>query len=122
FETGRAFDTAQIEALRQSILVSILRTSYASGPVYFDAGTGFDSAAGWFMAPEGALFRLYEKPGYYPYQTPPLGFSREDFFELPEEKIIRRESETLNWILNLRKNYETIFGPKSPAGDTTVRP
>jgi hypothetical protein len=122
FETGRPFDTARIEGLRQTILASILRRAHASGPIYFDVGTGFDSAAGWFTAPEGALFRVYEKPGYYSYSTPPPGFSRTEFAGLPEEKIIRREVESLNWILNLRKNYEQIFGPKSPAGDTTNRP
>lgn len=122
FETGRPIDTTQIEGLRQTILASMLRKGYASGPVYFDVGTGFDSAAGWFMAPEGALFRAYDRPGYYPFETPPLGFSRTEFAGLPEEKIIRREVESLNWILNLRKNYEKIFGPKSPAGDTRNRP
>jgi len=122
FETGRSIDTARIEGLRQTILASILRRAHASGPVYFDAGVNFDSAAGWFMAPEGALFRVYEKPGYYPYSMPPLGFSRTEYYGLPEERIIRREIEGLNWILNLRKNYEEIFGPKSPAGDTRNRP
>lgn len=122
FETGRPFDTVQIEGLRQAMLGSILRKSFGRGPVYFDAGVNFDSAAGLFMAPEGALFRVYEKSGYYPYQTPPLGFSRTEFAGLPEEKIIRREIEGLNWILNLRKNYEELFGPKSPAGDTKNRP
>lgn len=120
FEEGRPFDTAKIEALHQSILASILRKSYRAGPVYFDVGTGFDSAAGWFMVPEGALLRVYARRAYYPYQMPPLGFSREDFFDLPEEEIIRRELETLNWMLNLRKNYETIFRPKSDGADTTV--
>lgn len=122
FEEGRPFDTAKIEALHQSILASILRKSLEAGPVYFDVATGFDSAAGWFLAPEGAVFRVYDRPGYYPYKTPPLGFSRGDFFLLPEKEIIRREVETLSWILNLRKNYETIFGPKSDGAGRAVPP
>ncbi len=122
FEAGRPFDTAQIEALHQSILASILRKSYAARPVYFDVGAGFDSAAGWVLVPEGVLFRLYERPGFYPFATPPLGFSPPGHPVLLEDKLVGRELEMLAWMLAVRRNYEKMYGPKSPAEDKGSRP
>lgn len=122
FETGRPIQVDRIEALHQSILASILRKSLKAGPVYFDVGANFDSSGGRFLAPEGTLFRVYAKQGYYPFPASELGFSRRNLENLPEEKIIRREIETLEWILNLRKSYERSFGPKSDTANKPARP
>ncbi|MGE5693423.1 MAG: hypothetical protein ACM3YF_06550, partial [Candidatus Zixiibacteriota bacterium] len=122
FEEGRPFDTATIEAAYQAFLAAVLRKGLRQGPVYFDVATNFDSAAGWVLVPEGALFRVYEKPGYYPFQTPALGFSPPASPVFFEDKLVQRELEMLDWMLKVRKNYEAVFGPKSPAGDTTNRP
>ena len=121
FETARPVNVVQIEGLHQSILASILRKSLEAGPVYFDVGANFDSAAGQFWVPEGVLFRIYPARGYYPFRTPSLEFSRTEF-SFPEEKIIRREIENLDRMLALRKSYEEVFGPKSGTADKAVPP
>jgi len=106
FEKGLPFNSAVIEAAYQSMLASILRQNIQKHPVYFDVSTHFDSAAGWFSIPEGVLFRLYPKLAYYPFETPRLDFPEAKNSIFLEDPIVRREVESLNRMLDLRRSYE----------------
>lgn len=122
FERGRPFEPMKIEAAYQSMLAAVLRKNFATGPVYFDESSNFDSAAGWVFIPEGALYRIYSSPGYYPYQTPFLGFSRSEDSVLMEDSIAKREVEALALMRRQRENYERAYAPKSSGAEKPNRP
>lgn len=123
FEKGLPFNSSVIEAAYQSMLASILRRNIQKHPVYFDVATRFDSAASWFPIPEGVLFRLYPKLAYYPFETPRLGFLEAENSMFLEDPIVKREVESLNRMLDLRKSYETaVAGFKSNTGNKPSRP
>lgn len=122
FERGLPFDTARIEAAHRSMLAALLRKNFSVGPLYFDVSTESHSLPEWGLIPEGVLFRAYEKPGYHPFQTPPLGFSQSGNPVLLEDRLARREVESLTWMLALRKNYERMYAPKSDGAGKGSRP
>jgi hypothetical protein len=123
FEQGKPFDPAVIEAAYQRMLGSLLQNNAGRMPVYLDAATRFDSAARWVPIPEGVLFRLYPKLGYYPFQTPALGFREAENRLFWSDPIVRREVEALNRMLQLRGSYEKAAGAlKSDAEGRGFRP
>ena len=122
FERGLPFDTARIEADYRSMLAALIRKNFSTRPLYFDVATESYAAAGWTLVPEGVLFRAYEKPGYYAYNIPSLGFSQTDNPAFLEDKLARREVESSTWMLALRKNYERRYAPKADGAGIAVPP